>query len=88
MGWRVPDPSHRDGTKAEPDAFRIGRTQCVAAFLASLGLFADIGELALNIVFATSIPAMLGQAPAWAHSVPLGSVFAGGFVGAPLFGGP
>ena len=64
----------------------VGWTRCVAAILASLGLFADIGELALNIVFATSAPAMLGQAPAWAHSVLLGSVFAGGFVGAPLFG--
>lgn len=68
------------------DALPVGRMHLAIVLVACLGLFIDIAELALNAVFSTSFPDTLTFVPAGAQSLLLGSVFAGGIIGAPLFG--
>jgi putative MFS transporter len=68
------------------DALPVGRMHVAVVLVACLGLFIDIAELSLNAVFSTSFPDTLAFVPAGAQSLLLGSVFAGGIIGAPLFG--
>lgn len=68
------------------DALPFGRMHLAIVLVACLGLFIDIAELSLNAVFSTSFPDTPTFVPVGAQSIVLGSVFAGGIIGAPLFG--
>lgn len=68
------------------DALPLRPLHLLTAFISALGLFIDIAELSLNGVFSTSFPDRMTSVPVWAQPVLLGSVFAGGIIGAPVFG--
>lgn len=68
------------------DGLTLRRMHLVTAFVLSLGLFVDIAELSLNAVFSTGFPDAMAFVPVEWRSLLLGSVFAGGIIGAPLFG--
>ncbi|MDR3374267.1 MAG: MFS transporter [Ancalomicrobiaceae bacterium] len=86
MGARMLEAANAQDIGKALDHLRFGRMHFATALIAALGLFIDIGELALNAVFSTSFPDRMAFVPTWGQSILLGSVFAGGIVGAPLFG--
>ena len=80
------DASARAEIADRLDRLRFGPLHLAILLVASLGLFIDIAELTLNAVFTTSFPDTMAFVPTGGRSILLGSVFAGGIVGAPLFG--
>jgi len=69
---------------------RLPLTKLHVAILAlcAMGLAADIGEVALSNTFSALLLAPPSNAPRGAVSLHLAAVFAGGAIGAPLFGWP
>jgi putative MFS transporter len=68
------------------DQMAFGRMHALIAALCAFGLAIDIGELALNSAFSTLFADRLAFVPKDMQAILLGSVFAGGILGAPLFG--
>ncbi|HEY6834681.1 MAG TPA: MFS transporter [Pseudolabrys sp.] len=68
------------------DRLPVTRLHAAIVTLCTLGLFTDIAEIALSNALAVVFLAPPYKVPAWELSLLLASAFAGGAVGAPVFG--
>jgi MFS transporter, putative metabolite:H+ symporter len=68
------------------DRLPVTRLHLAILALATLGLFTDIAEVALSNALAAVFLAPPYKVPSWELSLLLASVFAGGAIGAPVFG--